>query len=58
MLTVRNIYKVCFERGAVESQKPALNPDAKTQAQGSRVFESKDGPLYLKRTAPKSTLIP
>ncbi len=40
--TYRNIYKACHERGAVESQKPVLNPDAKTQDQWTRVFESKD----------------
>lgn len=40
--TYRNVYKACFERGAVESQKPTLNPDTKTQAQWTRVFESKE----------------
>lgn len=40
--TYRNVYKACFERGAVQSQKPALNPDAKTQDQWTRVFEGKD----------------
>ncbi|MBI5064552.1 MAG: cytochrome c family protein [Desulfatitalea sp.] len=40
--TYRNVYKACFERGAVQSQKPLLNPDAKTQEQWTRAFESKD----------------
>jgi len=40
--TYRNVYKACFERGAVQSQKPVLNPDAKTQEQWDRVFGSKD----------------
>ena len=40
--TYRKVYKTCFERGAVESQKPPLSPDTKTQAQWTRVFEKKD----------------
>ena len=40
--TYRGVYKACFERGAVQSQKPVMNPDAKTQDQWTRVFESKD----------------
>lgn len=40
--TYRNLYKGCFERGGAESQKPVLNPDAKTQDQWTRAFESKD----------------
>jgi len=40
--TYRKVYKACFERGAVESQKPPLSPDTKTQAQWTRVFENKD----------------
>jgi hypothetical protein len=40
--TYRKVYKACFERGAVESQKPPLSPDTKTQAQWARVFENKD----------------
>lgn len=40
--TYRKVYKTCFERGAVDSQKPILNPDTKTQAQWTRVFEKKD----------------
>ena len=40
--TYRKVYKACFERGAVESKKPPLSPDTKTQAQWTRVFEKKD----------------
>lgn len=40
--TYRKVYKACYERGAVDSQKPALSPDTKTQAQWTRVFEKKD----------------
>jgi hypothetical protein len=40
--TYRKVYKSCFDRGAVESLKPPLSPDAKTQAQWTRVFEKKD----------------
>ncbi len=37
--TYRKVYKACFERGEVQSKKPLMNPDAKTQAQWTRVFE-------------------
>jgi hypothetical protein len=40
--TYRKVYKTCFERGAIDSQKPPLSPDTKTQAQWTRVFEKKD----------------
>lgn len=40
--TYRKIYKACHERGAVDSKKPVLSPDTKTQAQWTRVFENKD----------------
>ena len=40
--TYRKVYKACFDRGAVESKKPPLSPDTKTQAQWTRVFEKKD----------------
>ena len=40
--TYRKVYKSCFERGVVESKKPHLNPDTKTQAQWTRVFDKKD----------------
>ena len=35
----RKVYKACNERGEVESPKPPLNPDAKTQAQWTQLFE-------------------
>lgn len=40
--TYRNVYKSCFERGAVESKKPPLSPDTKTQAQWTRVFDKEE----------------
>ena len=40
--TYRKVYKACHERGAVESAKPALNPDAKTQAEWTEMFENKN----------------
>jgi hypothetical protein len=40
--TYRKVYKACMERGEVDSEKPPISPDAKTQAQWTRVFEKKD----------------
>ena len=40
--TYRKVYKACMERGEVASPKPTVNPDAKTQAQWTRVFDKKD----------------
>ena len=40
--TYRKVYKACHERGEVDSAKPAISPDEKTQAQWKRVFEKKD----------------
>jgi hypothetical protein len=40
--TYRKVYKACMERGEVDSPKPPLSPDAKTQAQWTRTFEKKD----------------
>jgi len=40
--TYKNIYKACNERGEIDSPRPVLNPDSKTQAQWTRVFEKKD----------------
>jgi len=40
--TYRKVYKSCNERGEVSSAKPILNPDAKTQAQWKKIFETKD----------------
>lgn len=38
----RKVYKQCMERGEVDSAKPPISPDAKTQAQWTRVFEKKN----------------
>ena len=35
----RKVYNACNERGEVDTPKPPLNPDAKTQAQWTQVFE-------------------
>jgi hypothetical protein len=40
--TYRKVYKACFERGEVESKKPPVSPDTKTQAQWTRVFDKQD----------------
>ena len=39
--TYRKVYKACMERGEVDSPKPIVNPDAKTQAQWQQVFTDK-----------------
>ena len=40
--TYRKVYKACMERGEVDSAKPPISPDAKTQAQWTQSFDSKD----------------
>lgn len=40
--TYRKVYKACMERGEVDSEKPPISPDAKTQAQWTRTFEKKE----------------
>lgn len=40
--TYRKVYKACNARGEVDVPKPTLNPDAKTQAQWTNVFDGKD----------------
>jgi hypothetical protein len=40
--TYRKVYSTCMTRGAVESPKPTINPDAKTRAQWDKVFADKD----------------
>ena len=40
--TYRKVYKACHERGAVETAKPPLNPDAHTQAEWEALFDSRD----------------
>ena len=39
--TYRKVYKACSERGEVDSPKPVLNPDAKTQAEWEDTFDNK-----------------
>ncbi len=40
--TYRKVYKSCMTRGEVDSPRPVINPDAKTRAQWTRVFEKGD----------------
>jgi hypothetical protein len=40
--TYRKVYKACFERGEVQSPKPPISPDTKTQAQWTRMFDKND----------------
>ena len=40
--TYRKVYKACMERGEVDSEKPPVSPDEKTQAQWTRTFDKKD----------------
>ena len=40
--TYRKVYSACFERGEVESKKPPLSPDTKTQSQWTRVFDKQE----------------
>ena len=40
--TYRKVYKACMARGEVDSPKPVVNPDTKTQAQWQEVFENKN----------------
>ena len=37
----RKVYKACHARGEVESAKPPINPDAKTQAEWTALFDAK-----------------
>jgi hypothetical protein len=39
--TYRKVYKACHARGEVDSAKPHISPDTKTQAQWKRVFDKK-----------------
>ncbi len=40
--TYRKVYKACMERGEVDSPKPPISPDTKTQDQWTRAFDKKD----------------
>lgn len=48
--TYRKVYKACMASGEVESPKPIVNPDAKTQAQWTRTFEKKDFAIFKCKT--------
>jgi hypothetical protein len=37
----RKVYKACHERGAVETPKPPLNPDAHTQDEWTEIFDNR-----------------
>lgn len=39
--TYRKIYKSCYQRGKVDSLKPPVNPDSKTQAQWEKLFDNR-----------------
>ena len=39
--TYRKVYKSCHNRGEVDSAKPPMNPDAKTQAEWKQTFENR-----------------
>ena len=39
--TYRKLYKACHARGAVDSPKPTVNPDAHTQAEWEAIFDGK-----------------
>jgi hypothetical protein len=39
--TYRKVYKACHARGAVDTAKPPLNPDAHTQAEWTQIFDDK-----------------
>ena len=40
--TYRKVYKACNERGAIDYNKPHLNPDSKSQDEWTTVFKKKD----------------
>ena len=39
--TYRKVYESCQKRGAVETAKPKLNPDAHSQAEWTKIFKEK-----------------
>ena len=39
--TYRKVYKSCYQRGEVNSLKPPVNPDSKTQAQWEQLFDNR-----------------
>ena len=40
--TYRKVYKACHERGEVDSSKPHISPNTKTQAQWEQIFDKKE----------------
>ena len=40
--TYRKVYKACMERGEVDSAKPPISPDTKTQAEWNQTFDSQN----------------
>ncbi len=38
----RKVYKACRARGAVDTAKPPMNPDARTQAEWEQLFDNRD----------------
>ncbi len=38
----RNVFKTCHAQNPSVSEKPSINPDAKTQAQWKKIFDTKD----------------
>ncbi len=40
--TYRKVYKACMQRGEVDSPKPPISPDTKTQGQWTQTFDSQD----------------
>ena len=44
--TYRKVYKACHARGAVDTAKPPLNPDAHTQAEWEAMFDKQDYSVF------------
>ena len=40
--TYRKVYSACFDRGEVDSKKPPISPDTKTQSQWTQVFDNQE----------------
>ena len=40
--TYRKVYEKCHAKGMVDTAKPPISPDEKTQAQWKRLFDKKD----------------
>lgn len=44
--TYRKVFKSCYKKKLVDSPKPPISPDAKTQAQWKRVFDKKKFEIF------------